>query len=323
MNLLLTVLLTISSGLIQSSNLTLNLSSVKYQIVAFAETPTLEFNLTGAGTSTALVKVCEASGCNDSIPSTILFSNTLNFNQAGTNIIEFIKFTKTNETRRVIITYSSHGGATNNLSFNVVSAVPKSYTIVSTTLSKVVKETDSFIISPTNQLTTIYNNFDFRHYYQYVNQDRVINFNNFVIKNDGIYHQVGGFMQINHGFEQTPYQKVGSYYQFPISSVNANNEILPVLVGAYYNLATQEMSNQSGPDTISTNNLIVSNNYNKSLTNNLIFNYRNVGPHNSSIKVTVALKINNQIFGSCEQAMVCVIKKEVKPLTYTKSKIIK
>jgi hypothetical protein len=322
MNLLLTVLLIISSGLVQHSNLTLNLSNVKYQIVGFADTPTLEFNLTGTGTSSALVRVCEASGCNESIPATILFSNTFNFNQAGVNVIEFIKFSKTNETRRVMITYNSHGGATNNLNFNVISAAPKSYTIVSTTLNKVVKETDSFIISPSNQLTTIYNNFDFRHYFQAVNQDRVINFNNFMIKNDGKYYQVGGFMQLNHGFEQTPYQKVGSFYQFPITSVNTNDEILPVLVGAYYNLQTQEMTNQLGEHTINTNNLIVSNNYNKSLTNNLIFNFRNVGPHKSSIKVTVALKINNQIFGSCDQAMVCVIKKDVKPLTYTKSKII-
>lgn len=302
----------------------LNLELVTYYITHHSATPKMLIDLNGSGSGQIELKVCDNTyGCRSDMPTTIHQNLNQTFLSPGRHQLELTKFSKVNESKKVQITYTDSIGVMKNLNFTIMSSNPKSYNIVSTTLSKVIRESSHLTVSPSNVLTTYYNNFDFRGFYTKTLQDRIINFKDFKVLNGNVYVPLNGYVQILHGFEDSLFVKNGSYYQFNIQSMNIDNNIVPILFNYYYDLRTDKLTNQIGSYTIESKNLIVSKNYDKSKVNSFIFTFTNVGSHLSNIRVTTSLSIRNQIIGSCVSSMICVAKAELKNIEYSKIKEIR
>jgi len=317
-------LLILTSAFTDNASLSLNLTSVSYKITKFQDPVELEFNLTGAGQANARVRVCDNSfGCRDDIPSTIHQSQNIVFNQTGLNKVSILNFTKNNESKRINVIYTNNLGASTNLNFTIASAFPKSYSIVSTTLSKVIRETSHINVSSTNVVSTISNNLDFRSFYNKPNQNMVINFKDYLVSNNGVYIDLSGFVQLLNGLENSNLTKVSSYYHLDFISKPYDSKIHLVLNNFFVDTSTKEMTKVESLKTIKTNNIILSSSYNKTSTNNLIFNFRNVGAHGSNIRVTTPFSVSRDIFGNCSNAIVCINKHPTRNFSYTKSIFIK
>jgi hypothetical protein len=317
-------LLILTSTFTDNASLSLNLTSVSYNITKFQDPVELEFNLTGAGQANARVRVCDNSfGCRDDMPSTIHQSQNIVFNQTGLNKVSILNFTKNYESKRINVLYTNNLGASTNLNFTIVSAFPKSYSIVSTTLSKVIRETSHINVSSTNVVSTISNNLDFRSFYNKPNQNMVINFKDYLVSNNGVYIDLSGFVQLLNGLENSNLTKVSSYYHLDFISKPYDSKIHLVLNNFFVDTSTKEMTKVESLNTIKTNNIILSSSYNKTSTNNLIFNFRNVGAHGSNIRVTTPFSVSRDIFGNCSNAIVCINKHPTRNFTYTKSIFIK
>jgi len=303
---------------------TLDLVSVTYRITKYQDTVSLDFNLAGAGQSNARIRVCDNSyGCREDMPSTIHQSQNITFNQAGLNKVNILNFTKTNENKRINVLYTNNLGASRNLNFTITSAFPKSYSIVSTTLSKVIRETSYIDVSATNVVSTVSNTLDFRSFYNKPNQNMVINFKDYLVNNGGVYINLGGFVQLIRGLENSELTKVSSYYQLDFKSKPYEDKIHLILDNFFINTVNKEMTKVQTLNTIKAENIVLSSNYNKTSTNNLIFNFRNVGSHGSNIRVTTPFNVVRNIFGNCDNAIVCINKQPVRSISYSKSILIK
>jgi hypothetical protein len=257
------------------------------------------------------------------MPSTIHQSQNIVFNQTGLNKVSILNFTKNNESKRINVIYTNNLGASTNLNFTIVSAFPKSYSIVSTTLSKVIRETSHINVSSTNVVSTISNNLDFRSFYNKPNQNMVINFKDYLVSNNGVYIDLSGFVQLLNGLENSNLTKVSSYYHLDFISKPYDSKIHLVLNNFFVDTSTKEMTKVESLNTIKTNNIILSSSYNKTSTNNLIFNFRNVGAHGSNIRVTTPFSVSRDIFGNCSNAIVCINKHPTRNFSYTKLIFIK
>lgn len=300
----------------------LNLDLVVYQITSYLVQPYLSVNLSGAGSGSIVLRICDSTyGCRLDMPSTIHQEITQNFLLPGSYQIPILNFTKNNEFKKVNLIYTSNTGVTKNLNFSIMSAFPKSYNIFSTTLAKVIRESSYITVTAENVSTTFFNSLDFRGFYLKPTQDRVINFKDYKIQNNGVYIPINGFVQLLHGFEDSEFSKNGSYYQFSLKSTNIAQTIVPTLDGYFYNKDLMKMTNTSSQNSIPTTNLIVSKNYDRSKANTMIFNFANVGSHGSNIRVTTNLNIRNQIFGNCNSSMICVAKAPIKVVAYSRVKV--
>jgi hypothetical protein len=318
------ILLIISSTFTDNASSSLNLANVSYKITKFQDPVELEFNLTGAGQANARIRVCDNSfGCRDDMPSTIHQSQNIIFNQTGLNKVSILNFTKNNESKRISILYTNNLGANTNLNFTITSAFPKSFSIVSTTLSKVVRETSYINVSSANIISTVSNNLDFRSFYNKPNQNIVINFKDYLVSNNGVYLDLSGFVQLITGLENSSLTKVSSYYNLDFISKPYDNKIQLVLNNFFVDTNTKEMTKVENSSTVKTNNIILSSTYNKTSSNNLIFNFRNVGAHGSNIRVTTPFSVNRNIFGNCSNAIVCINRHQTRKFIYTKSILIK
>jgi hypothetical protein len=317
-------LLILTSTLTNNATTSLDLISVTYRITKFQDSVSLDFNLNGAGQASARIRVCDNSfGCREDMPSTIHQSQNITFNQTGLNKVNILNFTKNNESKRINVLYTNNLGASRNLNFTITSAFPKSYSIVSTTLSKVIRETSHINVSATNVVSTVSNSLDFRSFYNKPNQSMIINFKDYLVSNGGVYLNLGGFVQLLNGLENSELTKVSSYYHLDFISRTYEDKILLVLDNFFVNTTTKEMTKLQTFNTIKTENIILSSNYNKALTNNLIFNFRNVGSHGSNIRVTTPFNVVRDIFGNCDQAILCINKHPVRTINYSRTMLIR
>lgn len=317
-------LLILMSTPTNNATTSLDLISVTYRITKFQDSVSLDFNLNGAGQATARIRVCDNSfGCREDMPSTIHQNQNITFNQTGLNKVNILNFTKNNESKRVNILYTNNLGASRNLNFTITSAFPKSYSIVSTTLSKVIRETSHINVSATNVVSKVSNSLDFRSFYNRPNQSMIINFKDYLVSNGGVYLNLGGFVQLLNGLESSELAKVSSYYHLDFMSRPYEDKIHLVLDNFFVNTNTKEMTKLQTLNTIKTENIILSSNYNKALTNNLIFNFRNVGSHGSNIRVTTPFKVVRDIFGNCDQAIVCINKHPVRIINYSRTMLVR
>ena len=306
------------------SSSALNLVNVSYMITKFQDTVVLDFNLSGAGQANARIRVCDNSfGCRDDMPSTIHQSQNIVFNQTGSNKVSILNFTKNNESKRINIMYTNNLGVTTNLNFTITSAFPKAYSIVSTTLSKIIRETSHINVSSANVVTTVSNNLDFRSFYNKTNQNMVINFKDYLVSNGGVYINLNGFVQLLTGLENSDLTKISSYYHLDFVSKPYDDKIHLILNNFFVNTFSKEMTKFESLNTIKTDNIVLSSNYNKASTNNLIFNFRNVGAHGSNIRVTAPFTVSRNIFGNCSNAIVCIRKHQNRIVNYTKTVLIK
>jgi len=318
------ILLILTSTFANNASTSLDLVNVMYKITKFQDPVSLDFNLTGAGQASARVRVCDNSfGCREDMPSTIHQSQNVTFNQSGLNKVSILSFTKNNESKRINILYTNNLGASRNLNFTITSAFPKSYSIVSTTLSKVIRETSHVSVSPTNVVSTVSNSLDFRSFYNKPNQNMIINFKDYLVSNGGVYIELSGFVQLLTGLENSQLTKVSSYYQLDFKTRPYEDKIHLVLDNFYLNIVSKEMTKIQTLNTIKTENIVLSSNYNKDSTNNLIFNFRNVGEHGSTIRVTAPFSVIRNIFGNCSNAIVCINKHPIRSVNYTKTILIK
>jgi hypothetical protein len=317
-------LLILTSTLSYNAATSLDLVSVTYRITKFQDSVSLDFNLIGAGQANARVRVCDNSfGCREDMPSTIHQSQNITFNQTGLNKVNILNFTKNNESKRINVLYTNNLGASRNLNFTITSAFPKSYSIVSTTLSKVIRETSHIDVSATNVVSTVSNSLDFRSFYNKPNQNMIINFKDYLVSNGGVYINLGGFVQLLTGLENSELTKISSYYHLDFISRPYEDKIHLILDNFFVNTINKEMTKVETLDTIKTENIILSNNYNKASTNNLIFNFRNVGAHGSNIRVTTPFNVERNIFGNCNNAIVCINKHPIRSINYSRSILIK
>jgi hypothetical protein len=318
------VLLIVSSTFSNNAASSLNLVNVTYRITKFQDPVELEFSLTGVGQANARIRVCDGSfGCREDMPSTIHQSQNIVFNQSGSNKINILNFTKNNESKRINILYTNNLGSSSNLNFTITSAFPKSYSIVSTTLSKVIRETSHVIVSSANAVTTVSNNLDFRSFYVKPNQNIIINFKDYLVSNGGVYINLNGFVQLLTGLENSDLSKISSYYQLDFTSQPYEDKIHLVLNNLFVNTLTKEMTKVETANTIKTDNIVLSSNYNKSSSNNLIFNFRNVGAHGSNIRVTSPFSVSRDIFGNCSNAVVCINKHPIRNVNYLRTILIR
>jgi len=318
------VLLILTSIFNNNASSSLDLVNVSYTITKFQDPVELEFNLTGAGQANARVRVCDNSfGCRDDTPTTIHQSQNIVFNQAGLNKVSILNFTKNNESKRINVLYTNNLGVSTNLNFTITSAFPKSYSIVSTTLSKVIRETSYINVSSSNVVSTVSNNLDFRSFYNKPNQNMVINFKDYLVSNNGVYLDLSGFVQLLTGLEDSELTKVSSYYHLDFISKPYDGKIHLILDNFFIDTSTKEMTKAESLNTIKTNNIVLSGSYNKASSNNLIFNFRNVGSHGSNIRVTTPFSVSRNIFGNCSNAIVCINKRPIRNFTYTRSILIK
>jgi len=317
-------LLVLITNFNNSSSSALNLVNVSYTVTKIQDPVVLDFNLSGAGQANARVRVCDNSfGCRDDMPSTIHQTQNIIFNQTGLNKVSILNFTRNNESRRINILFTNGLGASTNLNFTITSAFPKSYSIVSTTLAKVIRETSHINVSANNVVSTFSNNLDFRSFYNKTNQNMIINLKDYLVSNNGVYINLNGFVQLLSGLEKSDLTKISSYYQLDFISKPYEDKIQLILDNYFVNTFSKEMTKVETVNTIKTHNIVLSSNYTKGSSNNLIFNFRNVGAHGSNIRVTAPFTVSRNIFGNCNAAIVCINKHPNRIVNYAKTILIK
>jgi hypothetical protein len=318
------VLLLLTSNFASNTSSSLDLVNVTYTITKFQDSVHLDFNLIGVGQANARIRVCDSSfGCREDMPSTILQSQNISFNQSGINRVLILKFNRNNESKRINILYTNNLGASSNLNFTITSAFPRAYNIYSTTFSKIIRETSYVRVSSSNAVTTVSNSLDFRSFYSKPNQNIIINSKDFLVSNGGVYINMSGFIELFTGLENSEIPKFNSYYELDFISKENNGKIQLILDKYYLNKTTREMTKIESANSIKTENIVLSSNYDKTSFNELTFNFSNVGSHGSNIRVTTSFSVNRDIFGNCNSAIVCINKRPIRDVNYTKKLLIR
>jgi hypothetical protein len=323
MNLYLTLLL-LTSTFTNSASSSLNLVNVTYTITNFQDLVFLDFYLSGAGQANARIRVCDNSfGCREDMPSTIHQSQNISFTQNGLNRVNILNFSRNNQSKRINVLYTNNLGVSNNLNFTITSAFPKAYNIFSTTFSKIIRETRYVSVSSSNVVSTVFNSLDFGSFYSKTNQNMIINSKDYLVSNGGNYIDLRGSIELLSGLENSEIAKAYSHYILDFVSKPNNGKIHLVLDSYYLNTITKEMTKSPNADTIKTENIVLSSNYDKNFLNELNFNFFNVGSHGSFIRVATPLNVKRDIFGSCSNAIVCINKHSVRDVAYTKTLLIR